>query len=67
MKGEPNMKKTLKVLFAACLTLVMAICVTGYASAEDAIADADFSDGKMHWNISADHVLTISGTGNMPD
>lgn len=67
MKGEPNMKKTLKVLFAACLTLVMAICVTGYASAEDAIADADFNDGKMHWNISADHVLTISGTGNMPD
>ncbi|MBQ5533479.1 MAG: leucine-rich repeat domain-containing protein, partial [Bacteroidales bacterium] len=31
------------------------------------IADADFNDGKMHYTISADGVLTITGEGTMPD
>lgn len=31
------------------------------------IAEADFNDGRMHWSVSREGVLTLSGTGDTPD
>lgn len=62
-----KMRKYGKFFPAMILPIFMLFWFTTTASAEDAIADADFNDGTMHWNISADNVLTISGTGVMPD
>ena len=48
--------------------LALAISLACFpASAADEIAGADFNNGTMHWEISADGVLSITGTGNMPD
>ena len=52
---------------AAMLVLLLALLTGTALAAEDEIAGADFNDGKMHWSISADHVLTISGSGEMPN
>lgn len=54
-----------------CLTLLLSLCLAVSASADADIADANFADGKLHWNISAERVLTISvvddNDGVMPD
>lgn len=52
---------------AAMLVLLLALLTGTALAADEEIAGADFNDGKMHWSISADHVLTISGTGEMPN
>lgn len=31
------------------------------------IAEADFNDGRMHWSVSREGVLTLSGAGDTPD
>lgn len=49
------------------LVLLLALLTGTALAADEEIAGADFNDGKMHWSISADHVLTISGTGEMPN
>lgn len=51
---------------AAMLVLLLALLTGTALAADEEIAGADFNDGKMHWSISANHVLTISGTGEMP-
>ena len=51
---------------AAMLVLLLALLTGTALAADEEIAGADFNDGKMHWSISSDHVLTISGTGEMP-
>lgn len=51
----------------AMLVLLLALLTGTALAADEEIAGADFNDGKMHWSISADHVLTISGTGEMPN
>ena len=56
----------LRYLWVLCLAFVLPLCFVTIVSAADPIADADFNDGAMHWSISADKVLTISGTGDMP-
>ena len=52
---------------SAMLVLLLALLTGTALAADEEIAGADFNDGKMHWSISADHVLTISGTGEMPN
>lgn len=52
---------------SAMLALLLALLTGTALAADEEIAGADFNDGKMHWSISADHVLTISGTGEMPN
>lgn len=52
---------------AAMLVLLLALLTGTALAADEEIAGADFNDGKMHWSISANHVLTISGTGEMPN
>lgn len=52
---------------AAMLVLLLALLTGTALAADEEIAGADFNDGKMHWSINADHVLTISGTGEMPN
>lgn len=52
---------------AAMLVLLLALLTGTALAADEEIAGADFNDGKMHWSISADHVLTISGIGEMPN
>lgn len=37
------------------------------AAESGTIAEADFNDGRMHWSVSREGVLTLSGTGNTPD
>lgn len=61
------MKKPLRNLLKAVLVVMAALCLATAAFAEDEVAGADFNDGAMHWSISADGVLTISGTGDTPD
>ena len=51
---------------AAMLVLLLALLTGTALAADEEIAGADFNDGKMHWSISSAHVLTISGTGEMP-
>ena len=51
----------------AMLVLLLALLTGTALAADEEIAGADFNDGKMHWSINADHVLTISGTGEMPN
>ena len=52
---------------AAMLVLLLALLTGTALAADEEIAGADFNDGKMHWSISADHLLTISGSGEMPN
>ena len=52
---------------AAMLVLLLALLTGTALAADEEIAGANFNDGKMHWSISADHVLTISGSGEMPN
>ena len=62
------MNKRSYFLGMAAMLVLLLVLLTGTAlAADDEIAGADFNDGKMHWAISADHVLTISGTGEMPN
>lgn len=61
------MKKPLRNLLKAVLVVMAALCLATAAFAEDEVAGADFNDGTMHWSISIDGVLTISGTGETPD
>lgn len=61
------MKKPLRNLLKAVLVVMAALCLATAAFAEDEVAGADFNDGAMHWSISADGVLTISGEGDTPD
>lgn len=61
------MKKPLRNLLKAVLVVMAALCLATAAFAEDEVAGADFNDGAMHWSISADGVLTITGNGDMPD
>lgn len=61
------MKKPLRNLLKAVLVVMAALCLATAAFAEDEVAGADFNDGTMHWSISTDGVLTISGTGDTPD
>ena len=62
------MKTIFRTIRLLCLALLAlgAFSVSAMAETTD-VADADFNDGKMHWNISADNVLTVSGTGDMPN
>lgn len=61
----------LRFLWALCLALALSLCFAGSAAADGDVADANFADGKLHWNISAAQVLTISVVGDndgvMPD
>lgn len=61
------MKKPLKILLKTALIVMAMFCLATFAFADGEIAGADFNDGRMHWSISADGVLTISGTGDTPD
>ena len=61
------MKKPLRNLLKAVLVVMAALCLATAAFAEDEVAGADFNDGTMHWSISTDGVLTITGYGDMPD
>ena len=61
------MKKPLKILLKTALVAMAVFCLATFAFADGEIAGADFNDGRMHWSISADGVLTISGTGDTPD
>lgn len=61
------MKKPLKILLKTALIVMAMFCLATFAFADGEIAGADFNDGAMHWSISEDGVLTISGTGEAPD
>lgn len=61
------MKKPLKILLKTALIVMAMFCLATFAFADGEIAGADFNDGTMHWIISTDGVLTISGTGDTPD
>ena len=61
------MKKPLKILLKTALIVMAMFCLATFAFADGEIAGADFNDGTMHWSISIDGVLTISGTGETPD
>lgn len=61
------MKKPLRNLLKAMLVVIAVFCLSTVAFAEDGIAGADFNDGTMHWSISTDGMLTISGEGDTPD
>lgn len=61
------MKTPLRNLVKAVLIVMAIFCLSTAAFAEDEVAGADFNDGRMHWSISADGVLTITGDGDMPD
>ena len=62
------MRKLSRTLSKLLLPILILFCLTTFASADGGvIAEADFNNGAMHWSISADGVLTISGTGDMPD
>lgn len=62
------MRKLAKALFKTMLPILVILCLSTFAAADDGeIAGADFNDGTMHWSISTDGVLTISGEGDMPD
>lgn len=61
------MKKPLKILLKTALVAMAVFCLATFAFADGEIAGADFNDGTMHWFISTDGVLTISGTGDTPD
>ncbi len=62
------MKKTLRIFLQSALVVMAMLYLATFAVADDGvIVQSDFNDGTMHWSISADGVLTISGTGDMPD
>ena len=61
------MKKPLRILLKTALIVMAMFCLATFAFADGEIAGADFNDGAMHWSISEDGVLTISGEGDMPD
>ena len=62
------MKKTLRIFLQSALVVMAVLYIATFAVADDGvIVQSDFNDGTMHWSISADGVLTISGTGDMPD
>lgn len=62
------MRKLAKALFKTLLPILVLFCLSTFVAADDGeIAGADFNDGTMHWIISTDGVLTISGTGDTPD
>ncbi len=61
------MKKPLRILLKTAIVVMAALCLATFAFADEEVAGADFNDGAMHWSISADGVLTISGTGDTPD
>ena len=61
------MKKPLRILLKTALIVMAMFCLATFAFADGEIAGANFNDGAMHWSISADGVLTISGTGDTPD
>ena len=61
------MKKPLRILLKTALIVMAMFCLATFAFADGEIAGADFNDGAMHWSISADGVLTISGEGDTPD
>lgn len=61
------MKTPLRDLSKAVLVVMAILCLSTAAFAEEEVAGADFNDGTMHWSISTDGVLTITGTGDMPD
>lgn len=62
------MRKLAKALFKTLLPILVLFCLSTFVAADDGeIAGADFNDGTMHWSISADGVLTISGEGDTPD
>ena len=62
------MRKLTRTLFKALLPILVLFCLTTFAAADGGvIAEADFNNGAMHWSISTDGVLTITGTGDMPD
>lgn len=53
------MRKKVRSLLLTVIPVLLLFGFTMSVSAEDAIADADFNDGKMHWNISADNAVQI--------
>lgn len=62
------MRKLTRTLFKALLPILVLFCLTTFAAADGGvIAEADFNNGAMHWSISTDGVLTITGNGDMPD
>ena len=61
------MKKPLRILLKTAIVVMAALCLATFAFADEEVAGADFNDGAMHWSISADGVLTISGEGDTPD
>lgn len=62
------MRKLTRTLFKALLPILILFWLTTFASADGGvIAEADFNNGAMHWSISTDGVLTITGNGDMPD
>ena len=62
------MRKLSRTLFKFLIPILVLFCLTTFATADGGvIAGADFNDGAMHWSISTDGVLTITGDGDMPD
>ena len=62
------MRKLTRTLFKLLLPILILFWLTTFAAADGGvIAEADFNNGAMHWSISTDGVLTITGNGDMPD